>query len=149
MYISELSIPYISLPLQDPGTPLSIPGMLPPINTNRMPPTGLGGSGSSPLASPVTTPSGQLSPSLAGGNYCTQWRKNFFSLREKICQFSPLAPFGKNYCIHNFSAINFFVGMISIGNFLKFILLNYQRDEIWSPKLLPIGTYKQKSKIYF
>lgn len=56
---------------QDPGTPLSIPGMLPPINTNRMPPTGLGGTGSSPLASPVTTPSGQLSPSLAGGNEST------------------------------------------------------------------------------
>ena len=29
-----------SLLLQDPGTPLSIPGMLPPINTNHMPPTG-------------------------------------------------------------------------------------------------------------
>ena len=58
---------HLYLTHQEPGTPLSIPGMLPPINTNRMPPTGLGGSGSSPLASPVTTPSGQLSPSLAGG----------------------------------------------------------------------------------
>ena len=85
MHISKLSVPYISP--QDPGTPLSIPGMLPPINTNRMPPTGLGGTGSSPLASPVTTPSGQLSPSLAGGNYCTC---SYFCW-QKICHLLPLA----------------------------------------------------------